>query len=142
MGRNQRLPIDAKTSPVRSDWRRLHRLGHPITAIGTAIEAQGTAESSDSRVRIIGAATGRSMIGWRLLSEAAPNAAHHELVRMERVWREQLVTQAVDGLHQQRGAKYRPARRIARVLWPACGAVHPRREIPSSAEAANSEWLA
>ena len=86
----------------------------------------------------------RSMIGWRLLSEAAPNAAHHELARMERAgYVQQLVTQNVDGLHQRAGSErvIDLHGRIARVLCLACGSVHPRREIQARLEAANSEWL-
>ena len=86
----------------------------------------------------------RSMIGWRLLSEASPNAAHHELARMEQAgYVHQLVTQNVDGLHQRAGSKrvIDLHGRITQVLCLVCGALHPRREIQILLEAANSEWL-
>jgi NAD-dependent SIR2 family protein deacetylase len=86
----------------------------------------------------------RSMIGWRLLSEASPNAAHYELAEMERTgYVHQLVTQNVDGLHQRAGSKrvIDLHGRITQVLCLVCGALHPRAEIQALLEAANSEWL-
>src|ERR1700674_5346588 len=86
----------------------------------------------------------RSMIGWRFLSGALPNAAHHQLARMERGgYVHQLVTQNVDGLHQRAGSKrvIDLHGRIAQVLCLVCAAVHPRPEIQALLEAANSEWL-
>jgi NAD-dependent SIR2 family protein deacetylase len=48
----------------------------------------------------------RSLIGWERLARARPNPAHHALARLEacgvvRI----LVTQNVDGLHQQAGSR-------------------------------------
>jgi NAD-dependent SIR2 family protein deacetylase len=87
----------------------------------------------------------RSMIGWRLLSAASPNAAHHELAGMERAgYVHQLVTQNVDGLHQRAGSKLviDLHGRIAQVRCLVCGALHPRSKIQALLEAANNEWLA
>lgn len=47
----------------------------------------------------------RSMLGWPVISGAAPNAAHAALAQLERAGRvSQLVTQNVDGLHQRAGS--------------------------------------
>ena len=47
----------------------------------------------------------RSMIGWPMLARARPNAAHRALARLEAARPlTQLVTQNVDGLHQQAGS--------------------------------------
>ncbi|HET7133215.1 MAG TPA: NAD-dependent protein deacetylase [Gammaproteobacteria bacterium] len=48
----------------------------------------------------------RSLIGWRRMTGALPNDAHHSLAALERLGRiEQLVTQNVDGLHQAAGSR-------------------------------------
>src|SRR5579863_2380264 len=48
----------------------------------------------------------RSLIGWRYFSEAKPNAAHLALARLESAgFLHQLVSQNVDGLHQQAGSR-------------------------------------
>lgn len=47
----------------------------------------------------------RSMIGWRRIGSARPNATHHALVRLEQRGQvELLVTQNVDRLHQRAGS--------------------------------------
>jgi NAD-dependent SIR2 family protein deacetylase len=48
----------------------------------------------------------RSLVGWRRISAARPNAAHQSLARLERAGRiTKLVTQNVDGLHQAAGSR-------------------------------------
>ncbi len=48
----------------------------------------------------------RSLLGWPLISAAAPNAAHHALARLEQLGRiEWLLTQNVDRLHQRAGSE-------------------------------------
>jgi NAD-dependent SIR2 family protein deacetylase len=48
----------------------------------------------------------RSLIGWRSMHAAQPNASHHALARLERSGRISLLaTQNVDGLHQAAGAR-------------------------------------
>jgi NAD-dependent SIR2 family protein deacetylase len=48
----------------------------------------------------------RSLVGWRLMAAARPNAAHRALASLEAHGRiEQLVTQNVDGLHQAAGSR-------------------------------------
>ena len=47
----------------------------------------------------------RSMTGWTIVASAKPNAAHRALARLEAAGRvEQLLTQNIDGLHQQAGS--------------------------------------
>jgi NAD-dependent SIR2 family protein deacetylase len=47
----------------------------------------------------------RSMIGWPVIANARPNAAHEALARLEAMGRvHRLVTQNVDGLHQRAGS--------------------------------------
>lgn len=47
----------------------------------------------------------RSMVGWPQMAQACPNGAHYGLVRLQRAGLvHQLVTQNVDGLHQQAGS--------------------------------------
>ena len=59
----------------------------------------------------------RSMIGWPVIANAQPNAAHEALARLERAGRvHRLVTQNVDGLHQRAGSARR--RRAARQCRP------------------------
>jgi NAD-dependent SIR2 family protein deacetylase len=46
----------------------------------------------------------RSLVGWRRFGRALPNATHHALAQLERRGQiELLLTQNVDGLHQQAG---------------------------------------
>ena len=48
----------------------------------------------------------RSLLGWPLFASARPNATHVALARLEEAGRvHQLVTQNVDGLHQQAGGR-------------------------------------
>lgn len=48
----------------------------------------------------------RSLVGWNLISRALPNAGHQALVDLERLgYIQLLVTQNVDGLHQQAGSR-------------------------------------
>ena len=48
----------------------------------------------------------RSLVGWRRMHTARPNAAHHALAALEQAGRvELLVTQNVDGLHQAAGSR-------------------------------------
>lgn len=47
----------------------------------------------------------RSLIGWPIFSQASPNSAHAALAQLENMGRVgQLITQNVDGLHQQAGS--------------------------------------
>jgi NAD-dependent SIR2 family protein deacetylase len=85
----------------------------------------------------------RSLVGWPLLATARPNAAHRALARLESLGRVgELVTQNVDGLHQQAGT----ARLIElhgnahRVVCLGCGAAFSRASIQRSLAAANPRF--
>jgi NAD-dependent SIR2 family protein deacetylase len=86
----------------------------------------------------------RSMIGWPVIANARPNAGHEALARLEAVGRvHRLVTQNVDGLHQQAGS----ARvielhgNIARVACVDCHAEVSRLSVQHMLEAAHPELL-
>lgn len=86
----------------------------------------------------------RSMIGWRNVSRAQPNAAHHALAALERRGCvEVLVTQNVDGLHQAAGQRHviDLHGRLDRVRCLDCGALHARRWMQTALEDANPGWL-
>ena len=49
---------------------------------------------------------GRSLVGWPVMRDARPNAAHDALARLEQLGHiDLLVTQNVDGLHQRAGSE-------------------------------------
>jgi len=86
----------------------------------------------------------RSMVGWPMLAAARPNAAHRALARLEQAARvEALVTQNVDGLHQQAGS----ARvielhgSIRDVVCLACGTGHSREWVQARLAAENPALL-
>jgi NAD-dependent SIR2 family protein deacetylase len=86
----------------------------------------------------------RSLLGWPIVARARPNAAHRALARLESArGRTQLVTQNVDGLHQQAGSAnvIELHGTIARVLCLDCGAVHSRAAIQETLEAQNADFL-
>jgi NAD-dependent SIR2 family protein deacetylase len=87
----------------------------------------------------------RSLLGWRHFSKATPNAAHTALARLERAGRvRHLITQNVDGLHQQAGSRAVTDLhgRLDEVACLACGARIPRTEMQAELEARNPEWTA
>jgi NAD-dependent SIR2 family protein deacetylase len=74
----------------------------------------------------------RSLVGWRRMSHASPNAAHLALAALEQTGRvEQLVTQNVDGLHQAAGSRnvIDLHGRIDVVRCMACDARVPRARV-------------
>ncbi|MEJ7745044.1 MAG: Sir2 family NAD-dependent protein deacetylase [Nocardioidaceae bacterium] len=81
---------------------------YPTIATPTAI-GSGRSRSSSARscaIRLRARYWARSLIGWRNVDSASPNAAHHALAQMERSGRiGLLVTQNVDGLHQAAGSR-------------------------------------
>lgn len=85
----------------------------------------------------------RSLVGWRTVERAQPNAAHHALASLERRGQIQgLVTQNVDGLHQQAGSQQVVDLhgRLDRVECLDCGRVMPRQQHQMALEAANPHW--
>lgn len=71
----------------------------------------------------------RSMVGWRVLSQAASNAGHRALAALEAGGRiGPVLTQNVDGLHQQAGSRsvLELHGNIHHVRCLSCRAVYPR----------------
>ena len=86
----------------------------------------------------------RSMIGWPLMSNARPNAAHSALARLEAAgYVHSLVTQNVDGLHQRAGsgAVIELHGNIARVVCVDCHAQVSRHSVQQMLELANPQVL-
>ncbi|MET1084541.1 MAG: NAD-dependent protein deacetylase, partial [Burkholderiales bacterium] len=84
----------------------------------------------------------RSMIGWPVIANARPNAAHGALARIEAAGRvHRLVTQNVDGLHQRAGSTdvVELHGTIARVACLNCDAEVSRLSVQEMLEAANPE---
>jgi NAD-dependent SIR2 family protein deacetylase len=82
----------------------------------------------------------RSALGWKVLAQAEPNAAHHALARLEALGRvERLVTQNVDGLHRRAGqtGTIELHGNISRAVCMSCGRVHAREAIQQRLEADN-----
>lgn len=79
----------------------------------------------------------RSMAGWPILSQAAPNAGHRALAQLEAAGRiASIITQNVDGLHQAAGSRQliELHGNIHGVVCLDCRTVHPRAAI--------QDWLA
>jgi NAD-dependent SIR2 family protein deacetylase len=86
----------------------------------------------------------RSMIGWPVVADAAPNAAHRALAQMEAAQHvETLVTQNVDGLHQRAGSTdvIELHGSIGGVTCLDCGTPHTRFSIQRMLEADNPALL-
>ncbi|HEY1773793.1 MAG TPA: NAD-dependent protein deacetylase [Gammaproteobacteria bacterium] len=85
----------------------------------------------------------RSLLGWRHFSKAQPNDAHRALARLEAAGHlHHLITQNVDGLHQQAGSRAVTDLhgRLDEVECLTCGARIPRTEMQQALEARNPEW--
>lgn len=75
---------------IKGDWMRAQ-----------PIQWQAFRDSEHARRRY----WARSMVGWPMVAAARPNAAHHALAQLGAAGRiARLVTQNVDGLHQQAGS--------------------------------------
>jgi len=86
----------------------------------------------------------RSMVGFPLLSNAAPNLAHRALSALEaRGALSLLITQNVDGLHQRAGSSevVDLHGRIDQVVCLGCGALTARTELQSELALRNSEFV-
>jgi NAD-dependent SIR2 family protein deacetylase len=87
----------------------------------------------------------RSLLGFKVLGHARPNAAHRLLADWERRgFVSGIVTQNVDGLHQAAGAEnvIDLHGRIDRVVCLACGNQGSRSALQRELEASNPEWAA
>jgi NAD-dependent SIR2 family protein deacetylase len=86
----------------------------------------------------------RSHLGWRRMGSAVPNAGHRALAEIDP---ELLITQNVDGLHEQAAPELaRSGRivtlhgRVADVICLSCRTVSPRRDLQVRMEALNASW--
>lgn len=82
----------------------------------------------------------RSIVGWPLLAQAMPNAAHLALARMQALGRvERMVTQNVDGLHQRAGSTsvIELHGNVGCVKCVSCGTRYPRHAIQQRIEREN-----
>jgi len=87
----------------------------------------------------------RSLVGWRTVEQARPNAAHRALAELgRRGVVGPVVTQNVDGLHQAAGSAvvHDLHGRLDRVECLDCGRVIPRAHHQDQLEAANPSWAA
>ncbi len=85
----------------------------------------------------------RSFIGWRRMSTANPNPAHHALAVLEhRNHIDTIVTQNVDGLHSRAGSErvVDLHGRLDRVVCLDCGWGEDRPSWQHRLETANPEW--
>jgi NAD-dependent SIR2 family protein deacetylase len=85
----------------------------------------------------------RSLLGWRHFSQARPNAAHTALARLETAGHlHHLITQNVDGLHQQAGSRSVTDLhgRLDEVQCLGCGARITRSAMQAELEVRNPEW--
>jgi len=82
----------------------------------------------------------RSMVGWPIIANARPNAAHDALARLEEWGRlRQLVTQNVDGLHQRAGSSkvLELHGNLGSVTCVDCSLEHAREAMQRILESAN-----
>jgi NAD-dependent SIR2 family protein deacetylase len=87
----------------------------------------------------------RSLIGWKRIRTALPNAAHRALARLEAIGKsELLLTQNVDRLHQAAGSErvIDLHGRIDRVRCMGCGRAAAREDFQEELGRLNSGWLA
>ncbi|MFD7075037.1 Sir2 family NAD-dependent protein deacetylase [Nocardioides sp. NPDC059952] len=86
----------------------------------------------------------RSHLGWRRMGSAVPNAGHRALAAIDP---ELLITQNVDGLHEQAAPELaRSGRivtlhgRVSDVICLSCRTLSPRRDLQERMEALNAGW--
>lgn len=85
----------------------------------------------------------RSMAGWSLMREARPNSGHAALARLEHAgWLHWMITQNVDGLHQQAGSRAVTDLhgRLDVVACLDCGHRLPRDDMQATLQAWNPGW--
>ena len=86
----------------------------------------------------------RSLVGWRRFGKALPNPTHHALARLEQLGKlELLLTQNVDGLHQQAGNNkvVDLHGRLDTVRCMGCEQRSPRHALQQALLALNPQWV-
>jgi NAD-dependent SIR2 family protein deacetylase len=87
----------------------------------------------------------RSTVGWARFSGARPNPAHRALAALEEAGAlAGVITQNVDGLHQEAGSRrvVELHGALSEVRCLDCGATEPRAEVQDRLLAVNPGWLA
>jgi NAD-dependent SIR2 family protein deacetylase len=86
----------------------------------------------------------RSHLGWRRMGSAVPNAGHRALAAIDP---DLLITQNVDGLHEQAAPDLAGSGRIvtlhgrvADVICLSCRTLSPRRDLQARMETLNAGW--
>jgi NAD-dependent SIR2 family protein deacetylase len=85
----------------------------------------------------------RSHLGWQHIARAAPNQGHQAVAELQRHGLlSGIITQNVDGLHQQAGARdvIELHGSLSRVICLGCGERTPRTELDQRLRAANPAW--
>ncbi len=85
----------------------------------------------------------RSHLGWQHIARAAPNQGHQAVAELQRRGLlSGIITQNVDGLHQQAGARdvIELHGSLSRVICLGCGERTPRIELDQRLRAANPAW--
>jgi NAD-dependent SIR2 family protein deacetylase len=85
----------------------------------------------------------RSHLGWRHIARAAPNQGHHAVAELQRrSLLDGIITQNVDGLHQQAGAQdvIELHGSLSRVICLGCGERTSRAGLDRRLIAANPAW--
>lgn len=113
----------------QGDWKRSPPMSHQVFMSSHAARQRYWA---------------RALIGFRALQGARPGPAHHALARLEQLGRiESLITQNVDGLHQQAGSTrvidLHGRADIVRCM--SCGARRMRHDLHTELADRNPHWL-
>lgn len=85
----------------------------------------------------------RSLAGWPVFSQARSNLAHQALAQLEHAgFVQAVITQNVDGLHQQAGSRnvVDLHGRLDEVVCMGCGTISPRTTFQHALVAANPNW--
>ena len=85
----------------------------------------------------------RSLAGWPVFSQARPNLAHRALAQLEHAgFVQAVITQNVDGLHQQAGSRnvVDLHGRLDEVICMGCGTTHARAAFQHALLDANPHW--
>ncbi|WP_409017958.1 MULTISPECIES: NAD-dependent protein deacetylase [unclassified Caballeronia] len=163
------LSIDTDASPTRVEGRHVQQLHEFVERHPRLFVLSGAGISTESGIPCYrdreGQRTGRSpillkdfldsdharrrywarsLIGWPMVEQARPNAAHHAvraLAARSRVHR--LVTQNVDGLHTRAGNPdvIELHGNIGRVRCLACGEPHTRSAVQRRLETLNPDFV-